>query len=263
MPSSHMHKKHQRPPSHVHPPFPSFAWVMTAQANPPARAYANGYIHSAHLHNGMHTHTHTRLPAHRAAPRFGRHRPNPHPRFTNPLPSPSSLAKEKPKTKRSGKAKEVAAVTQDEKFMDTVDYRYHDPPPRPYVAWHEGCALRRCGAQQKHQLPQQRHHRSQCEHALPPAFAIATPAFAQTPPAPSTGIPNCRIVGGPHNDDDDDDDDHVRPENETTTTIVDDVKIKRLDIMLSALRRACGLSSKVKIAVKAGGGRPSEASMLT
>src|SRR6266571_6294584 len=44
------HGRHGRPPSPllVHPPFPSFAWVMTAQANPPTHAYANGYVQNAH-----------------------------------------------------------------------------------------------------------------------------------------------------------------------------------------------------------------------
>ena len=82
-PSSRMCKKHKdhliHVHAHVHPPFPSFAWVMTAQANPPSLAYSYGYIQNART-------LHTRLPAHRATPP-GRHRP--YPRSSRPTPSPA------------------------------------------------------------------------------------------------------------------------------------------------------------------------------
>jgi hypothetical protein len=61
-----MCKKHKDELIHVHPPFPSFAWVMTAQANPPTQAYAYGYIRNAQIPQ-------PRLLAHRATPP-GRHR---------------------------------------------------------------------------------------------------------------------------------------------------------------------------------------------
>jgi hypothetical protein len=75
----HMCKKHQDQLVHVyvHPPFPSFAWVMTAQANPPTPAYAYGYIQNAQA-------LRTRPPAHRATPP-GRHRS--YPRSSRPPPS--------------------------------------------------------------------------------------------------------------------------------------------------------------------------------
>ena len=63
-----MKKKQQ----HVYPPFPSFAWVITTQANPPAPAYAYGYVQSAHAHNGPHPHP--RHPStHRAHHKAHRH----------------------------------------------------------------------------------------------------------------------------------------------------------------------------------------------
>ena len=80
---SHMCKKHQdqllNVHAHVHPPFPSFAWVMTAQANPPTPAYAYGYVQNVHAHR-------TRIPAHRTAPPR-RHRPYLRPLRPLPLPA--------------------------------------------------------------------------------------------------------------------------------------------------------------------------------
>jgi hypothetical protein len=64
---------------HVHPPFPSFAWVMTAQANPPTQAHAYGYIRNARA-------LHPRLLAHRTTPP-GRHRP--YARSSGSPPSPA------------------------------------------------------------------------------------------------------------------------------------------------------------------------------
>jgi len=108
-----MKKKHQHPPIHVYPPFPSFAWVMTAQANPPAPAYAYGYIQSAHVHNGIHPNPHPRLPAHRVSPR-ARHC-WPHLRSTKSRSPPTTRA-----AKSKGPAAAAvaaAAVAHNEKFM--------------------------------------------------------------------------------------------------------------------------------------------------
>lgn len=81
--SSHMSKNNKDELIHiharVHPPFPSFAWVMTAQANPPTQRYAYGYIRNAQA-------LHPRLLAHRTTPRK---RHNPHARSLRPLPSPA------------------------------------------------------------------------------------------------------------------------------------------------------------------------------
>jgi len=129
--------------------------------------------------------------------------------------------------------------------MKTVDYRYHDPPFRPYVPWHEGYTLRGRGAQQPHR--RQQHHQTQ--HALPLDFPISS--RAHTPPAVAAAVSKCEFIGGS-----DDETDGVRRKKKTTS--VDVVNIKRLDvrIMLSALGRACRLS---KIASKGSSGP----SMLT
>ncbi|KAI0306264.1 hypothetical protein B0F90DRAFT_728866 [Multifurca ochricompacta] len=116
----HQRQRHQdqRPPNRVHfvhPPFPSFAWVMTTQSNPPSKAYAYGYAQNANRHHHTHVHKHKHIrglgrciPTHRAA-RVHRGRSNnnnkPIPRSTRPSPSPSP----------------------QEKLMETVDYRFHDP----------------------------------------------------------------------------------------------------------------------------------------
>ncbi|KAH9071110.1 hypothetical protein EDB83DRAFT_315535 [Lactarius deliciosus] len=108
-----------RPPLLVHPPFPSFAWVMTAQANPPTHAYAYGYVQNAHARaravTQMQTEVQTHLPASCAWP---------YPRTTKSLlPPPPPPASE---------------PAPQHEFMETVDYRYHDPPTRPYVPWRAG-----------------------------------------------------------------------------------------------------------------------------
>jgi len=187
--------------AHVHPPFPSFAWVMTAQANPPAQAYAYGYIRNAQA-------LHPRPLAHRVTPP-GCHRP-----YARSSRSPPSPARSK-------------IEPCDEKFMKTVDYRHHDDPPlRPYVPWLEGYTLRGREAQQL------RHQQQLKQGLLPPGLTIAAPAITQTPPAVTTTVSKCGFSG---------DYDDVRPKKRV---IVDVVKLKRLDIALNALRRACGLSGK-------------------
>ncbi|KAI0245888.1 hypothetical protein BJV78DRAFT_1259365 [Lactifluus subvellereus] len=103
-----MCKKGQHLPAHVHPPFPSFTWVMTAQANPPSAAYAYGYIQNAHT--DMQMQLKTRLPTHR-----GRYRPY-YPRSTTKSPP------------------------AHEKHMETVDYRFQESATRPYVPWRGGCS---------------------------------------------------------------------------------------------------------------------------
>lgn len=87
---SHMKKKQH----HVYPPFPSFAWVLTTQANPPTPAYAYGYVQSVHAHNGPRP----RLPAFHAPPRVHH--------------------KARPRSKRPpSSSKRVKAAAHDEKLM--------------------------------------------------------------------------------------------------------------------------------------------------
>ncbi|KAI9453971.1 hypothetical protein BJY52DRAFT_783202 [Lactarius psammicola] len=121
------YSSHGRPrsPLLVHPPFPSFAWVMTAQANPPTHAYAYGYVQNAHAQTRALTQTQvqTHLPASCAAPQ-GCYWPNPHsakPLLSSPPPPASAPVKVSP--------------AAPHEFLETVDYRYHDPPTRPYVPW--------------------------------------------------------------------------------------------------------------------------------
>jgi len=101
----------------------------------------------------------------------------------------------------------VEVEARDGKFMETVDYRYHNgPPSRPYVPWLEG-------------------HKSR-EYDL----TTAMPALAHTPPVIANTDSDFGFGG---------DSDNVRPAKRMR---IDVVKFKRLDIALSALRRACGLS---------------------
>jgi hypothetical protein len=97
---SHMCKKHKDEliHVHVHPPFPSFAWVMTTRANPPTHAYAYGYIRSAQAR--------PRLLVQRATPP-GRDRP-----YARSSRSPPSLPR-------------ATIESCDEKFMvgrSTIDF---------------------------------------------------------------------------------------------------------------------------------------------
>jgi len=126
--------RHGRPhsPHLVHPPFPSFAWVMTAKMNPPTRAYTYGYVQNARAHARaqpqMQTQPQTRLPASCSAHR----EPNPH--FAKSLLPPAPAG-----------AKASSAALHDT-FMETVDHRDHDLPTRPYVPWR--AALASCEMQQ-------------------------------------------------------------------------------------------------------------------
>jgi hypothetical protein len=88
------------------------------------------------------------------------------------------------------------------------------------VPWLEGYTLRGCGAQQ---LPQGQRQQQVQQELLPLDLTLAAPAVATT-------VSKCGFVGGS---------DGVRPKKRMT---VDVVKFKRLDIALSALRRACGLT---------------------
>ena len=69
----------------IHPPFPSLAWVMTAEANPPSSAYAYGYVRNARVQSGMRAHA--RLPGQCAVPPARPPLPR-SPRSTKPLPPP-------------------------------------------------------------------------------------------------------------------------------------------------------------------------------
>jgi len=96
---------------------------------------------------------------------------------------------------------------RDGKFLQTVDYRYHDgPPSRPYVPWLEGHKSRECD------------------------LTAAVPALAHISPVIANADSDFGFGGGT---------DNVRPAKRMR---IDGLKFKRLDIALSALRRACGLS---------------------
>ncbi|KAH9993856.1 hypothetical protein BJV77DRAFT_343978 [Russula vinacea] len=134
-----MPQKTGGPLAHVqpHPPFPSFSWVMAAQANPPSPAFAYGYVRNARAQSGMHT----RPPARRTVPPELHQQPR-HPHSAKP-PQP-------PPPQRATRAKGGAvAAEHDESFMESVDYRFHDPPSRPYVPWLEGYTMRGRGAQRQ------------------------------------------------------------------------------------------------------------------
>jgi hypothetical protein len=90
---------------------------MTTQANPPTDAYAHGYVQNAQTHTRALTQRQTRLPASRTTHHESYH-PNPQ-RTTKPLLPPPS----------------PPAEATHEMFMQTVDYRYDDPPTRPFVPW--------------------------------------------------------------------------------------------------------------------------------
>ncbi|KAI0293588.1 hypothetical protein BC826DRAFT_1014990, partial [Russula brevipes] len=187
--------------------------------NPPTAAYAYGYVQSARAHNGMYTRG--LGPAHHRAAlhRDGRHPPH-YPRSRSSRSSPSSLPPSSP-----------ARAHGDGKLMETVDYRYHDPPSRPR------------GAQQQ---KQQHHQQEALQRVLPPGFAIAAPALARSPAAVGATVSKCRFVGGSEEGDEEDEEDVQQKK----VTAIHAVKVKRLGIMLSALRRACGLS---KVAEKTSG----------
>ncbi|KAF8470422.1 hypothetical protein DFH94DRAFT_209729 [Russula ochroleuca] len=82
---SHMSQKTGGQLVHLqpHPPFPSFSWVMTAEANPPSPAYAFGYVRNARAQSGKHT----RPPARRTVPPGHQQQPQ-YPRPTRPAPAP-------------------------------------------------------------------------------------------------------------------------------------------------------------------------------
>jgi hypothetical protein len=114
-PLSHMCKKRRDKPVRVppRPPFPSFAWVMTAQSNPPpSPAYACGYGRNAHARSG----THGRLPARRTLPHGCHHQPR-CPRSTRPSRLPT-------------RAKATGGLTaeRDEQFMVNPSIHHAMPP---------------------------------------------------------------------------------------------------------------------------------------
>ena len=149
MPQTHYssHGRQGRPhsPIRVHPPFPSFAWVMTTQANPPTDAYAYGYVQNAHTQSLPLTQRRTHLPgscvAHHECYQSNHRTAKP---FIPPPPPPSA---------------EVSSIATHEMFMvgplfffvfffstdvfffkQRVDCRYHDPPTRPFVPWRASLA---------------------------------------------------------------------------------------------------------------------------
>ena len=61
MPPNTPHSNRPRSPIPVHPPFPSFGWVMNSQANPPSDAYAHGYVQNALTHSRALTQRQTRF----------------------------------------------------------------------------------------------------------------------------------------------------------------------------------------------------------
>ena len=83
--------RHGRPhsPLLVHPPFPSFTWVMTAQTSSPTNAYAHGYVQNAHARAQAQTQTQTYPQNHLPASCAAHHGCYQHrPCFAKPLLSP-------------------------------------------------------------------------------------------------------------------------------------------------------------------------------
>ncbi|KAI0249105.1 hypothetical protein BJV78DRAFT_1230334 [Lactifluus subvellereus] len=185
-----MCKRAQHLPAHVHPPFPSFTWVMTTQANPPSAAYAYGYVQNAHTDRQMQLKM--GLPTHR-----GRYRPH-YPRSTTKSPP-----------------------AHDKKHMETVDYRFQESPTRPYVPRRGGCSTSQGrGAQ----------------HATAARVLVPT-----SPPAVATAYTTYRCPGV--SDDDGDKKSRITIDAlPATATTHSPVKVRRLGLLLSALRRPCGLS---------------------
>lgn len=210
-----MYKKHRDLPIRQcpHPPFPSFAWVITAQANPPSPAYAYGYIRNvrAHARPRPRAHNSICLPARGALPP-GLHEYPPSLKRSSTRPPPSPT--------RARTAAVLAAERNSEKLMETVDYRYDDPPSRPCVPWLEGYTLPRRGASTQRQVP----YEDSEELVLPP-FSIAEPPTAST----SARVSKCRFASSASGSDD------ARPSRMKRTrtragTTVDVVKINRLDV---------------------------------
>ncbi|KAH9980924.1 hypothetical protein BGW80DRAFT_299667 [Lactifluus volemus] len=90
-----MRRNHQHARPHIHPPFPSFTWVMTTQENPPSAEHAYGYVQNARRS------LKTRLPTYR-----------------DPCAPRSSID---------------SSPARDEKLMETVDYRFQEPLTPKYV----------------------------------------------------------------------------------------------------------------------------------
>ena len=136
MPLNTRYTNRPHSPVPVHPPFPSFAWVMTTQANPPSDAYAHGYVQNAHTHTRALTQRQTGLSASRTT-----HRES-YQRITKPfLPPPP--AKVSPirrhdlfMVSNQKKSLKYKALTGGwTAFQQTVDHRYDDLPTRPFVPW--------------------------------------------------------------------------------------------------------------------------------
>jgi hypothetical protein len=87
-----------------------------------------------------------------------------------------------------------------------VDYRYHDPPLRPYVPWLEGYTVQGRDAQQLW-------HRQQLKQGLPP------PGLTIAAPAVTARVSKCGFSGG-YGD--------VRPKERV-------VKLRRLDVSIGFL----------------------------
>jgi len=111
------------------------------------------------------------------------------------------------------------------------------------VPWHEGYALLGRGAQQQQQRQKQHQHQHRLlqQHAIPPSFPIVV-----APPAVVATAVSKRGFARGSEDEDNNNEDDVDHRRKKTTTTVDVVKIKRLDIMLNALCRACKLKDRRK-----------------
>src|SRR6266446_6426894 len=115
-----MYKKRRAVPVHLrpHPPFPSFAWVMTAQVNPPSPAYAYGYTRRVHAHARAKSNKRAYPPARRTVPPGLHQHPPSQPQFTTRPPPP-------PPT-RTRTAAVLTAEGSSEKFM--VNLSVWTPP---------------------------------------------------------------------------------------------------------------------------------------
>ena len=113
-PNVRMYKKHRDLAirQYPHPPLPSFAWVMAAQANPPSPAYAYGYIRNAQAHSRprarARAHNSNYLPARRSLPPGLHEYPPSRPHSTTRLPPSPTKAKTTPI---------LAAEHSSDKFM--------------------------------------------------------------------------------------------------------------------------------------------------
>ena len=119
-PNVRMYKKHRDLPirQYPNPPFPSFAWVMTVQVNPPSPAYAYGHIRNCRAQARARARAHNSIciPARRSLPPGLHECPPSHPRSSTRLP---------PSPTRTRTSAILAAERSSEKLMVNL---YKHPP---------------------------------------------------------------------------------------------------------------------------------------